>query len=341
MLKVTVAIALYNNAKYVDRCMESVLNQSYTDLEILIIDDGSLDDSFTVCKKYLADSRVSLIRQSNNGLSSVRQKALSLSSGKYICFIDADDYLAPDYVKTMMHQLELSSADVCICSTLFVDYEGNILKAETNTFTYKDDVIPFKLSHEKYSDTAVDYKNRLSLSDSWNKMYRLSFLRKTGIAFILPKGYNGTDAIFNQKLAYFEPTYVSSSYQGYIHVMYKQSATHRKNKKMQEGFQIQMVQQIDTCNHLGITNLMRKRLVEYYYTYLLRSFEDVYLENYTSKNLRMILVSMRVKHRHFVSLHKELNNVVPYDCSYKIFYYILKYAFFLIKPFLSHRLRLN
>ena len=95
---ISVIIPVYNVEKYLSRCIESVLNQTYRNLEIIIVDDGSTDDSLNICRRYeKKDKRIKVIHQDNGGLSSARNKGLMNSTGEYISFVDSDDWLHPDF----------------------------------------------------------------------------------------------------------------------------------------------------------------------------------------------------------------------------------------------------
>lgn len=116
-LKVSVVIPVYNVGQYVEKCLLSVLAQSYTDLEIILIDDCSADNSFEICNQYAsADHRIKLFRNSrNSGVSYTRNRALDIATGAYITMIDSDDWIERDYVERMVQAMEATGADVCFC----------------------------------------------------------------------------------------------------------------------------------------------------------------------------------------------------------------------------------
>lgn len=245
---VSIAIALYNNETTVERCVRSVINQTYQQLEVLIIDDGSTDSSLAICKQ-IQDKRIRLITKRNEGLSSSRQRALELATADYICFIDADDYLLPTYVEHLLMKITTDKADVCLCSTLFMDQEERRIEIYTKLYRCKEAGAPIRLSTKMLNNG--DCPINITLSDSWNKMYRREFLISSKVKFILPKGYNGTDSVFNQKLAFHEPIYTAVSSEEYVHVIYTDSAVHRKNRRLFEGFLIIFGQ---LMNEASVTN---------------------------------------------------------------------------------------
>lgn len=101
--KISIIIPVYNGEKYLERCLKSVINQTYTDLEIIIINDGSTDHTSQICRTYESmDSRIVYIEQDNHGVSYTRRKAIRLATGKYIGFVDADDYIEENLYEQMI-----------------------------------------------------------------------------------------------------------------------------------------------------------------------------------------------------------------------------------------------
>jgi len=95
--KITIIIPVYNTEKYVEKCIESIINQTYKNLEIIIVNDGSTDNSYNICKKYCEiDERIILLTQDNQGLSVARNNALDIATGKYVEFVDSDDWIELD-----------------------------------------------------------------------------------------------------------------------------------------------------------------------------------------------------------------------------------------------------
>ena len=102
MPEISVIVPIYNSDQYLDRCIQSVLAQSFRDFELILIDDGSKDNSFIISKQYAdSDSRIVLVRQDNGGVSSARNHGLDLATGRYVCFIDSDDYVCEDYLEKL------------------------------------------------------------------------------------------------------------------------------------------------------------------------------------------------------------------------------------------------
>lgn len=113
---VSIIIPVYNVEKYLSECLDSVIAQIYDNLEILLIDDGSTDNSGKICDKYAQkDSRIKVIHKENGGVSSARNLGLDIAQGEYIAFIDSDDFVDRAYIEKMYNKLETTEADLVFC----------------------------------------------------------------------------------------------------------------------------------------------------------------------------------------------------------------------------------
>lgn len=126
--KVSVVVPVYNSEAYLPMCIDSILHQTYTNIEILLIDDGSRDDSLRICEAYAGkDSRITVFHQENSGVSAARNKGLELSTGKFITFVDSDDELLPNGISLLVKDIVSFGADVATASKLYVTSDQKIL----------------------------------------------------------------------------------------------------------------------------------------------------------------------------------------------------------------------
>lgn len=332
---VSVAIASYNNAPYIERCVNSVLKQSYSNLEILIVDDGSRDDTLSRIERYNDDRRIRILTKENGGLSSVRQMGLENAKGEYISFIDADDYLTPNYVELLLNKLTADGSDICLCSTRFEDMEGNYMAKESNILASKNSERPITVSIEAMSDPNEQFTSQFFLSDSWNKMYRTAFIRESGVVFNMPKGLNGTDTVFNRRIILRCPTYSKITEDVYIHVIYRSSAAHRKQKDLLGTAMFITSQLLEDIKELEVESLMAKRVSLFYYQRLLGAFADVYQENVGEKGLSKKMKTEWKRHMFFLKEHN-IANIRICDVSSKevqSFLIALKYSKSMLLPF--------
>ena len=112
---ISIIVAVYNGENYLNQCIESIVNQTYKELEIIIVDDGSNDSSYNIIKKYgERDDRIKIIHQLNGGVSRARNAALDVAKGEYIAFIDQDDYISKEYIEYLHKLIIQNNADISL-----------------------------------------------------------------------------------------------------------------------------------------------------------------------------------------------------------------------------------
>lgn len=124
---ISIIVPIYNVEKYLPRCIESILNQTYKNIELILVDDGSPDNSPQICDHYAnADDRVCVIHQCNAGVSAARNAGLKIAKGQYIGFVDPDDWVALEMYEGMITEMEKGDTDLVICGYNYYDEEGNV-----------------------------------------------------------------------------------------------------------------------------------------------------------------------------------------------------------------------
>lgn len=164
MCSISVIVPIYNVGKYLKECIESILRQKYKDFELLLVNDGSTDNSFNICKEYEKnDNRIKLISKKNGGLSDARNVGLDYATGEYVIFIDSDDYVASDLLETLYVEIKKVNADVAMCGYLRIDDNKSILA----------------IDHPKYNSTYNNKDGMLELlkqgevkTQAWAKLFR-------------------------------------------------------------------------------------------------------------------------------------------------------------------------
>ncbi len=159
--KVSIIVPVYGVEKYIDECVASLIQQTHRNLEIILIDDGGKDRSPEICDRYAAtDDRVHVIHKPNGGAASARNAGLDAATGEYICFVDGDDVVHPDYVRHLLTEAENSSADIAVCG--FYD----LTKAGAAAVSCGDTGVH---SREEF---LVRFLRDWSCSLLWNKIFR-------------------------------------------------------------------------------------------------------------------------------------------------------------------------
>lgn len=136
MDKISIIVPVYNTERFVRSCIESILNQTFEDIEVILIDDGSEDQSGSICDAYgKKDNRVRVIHQANIGLSGARNRGICAAAGKYLCFVDSDDCIVPEFCEEMYEMMEACECDFCACQYEKFEQENEAAfgKKEKNT----------------------------------------------------------------------------------------------------------------------------------------------------------------------------------------------------------------
>ena len=122
---ISVIVPVYNVEDYLCQCLDSILRQSYKNLQIILVDDGSTDQSGKICDEYgKKDKRIEIIHKANGGLSDARNVGLASATGKFIAFVDSDDYIADTLYETLLGKIRLSNAPIAMCGFWAVDEGG-------------------------------------------------------------------------------------------------------------------------------------------------------------------------------------------------------------------------
>lgn len=170
--KISVIVPVYNVQEYIERCIQSIIRQTYENLEIILIDDGSVDESGLLCDHYgQIDNRIIVIHQENRGLSAARNVGLNVHTGKYIGFVDSDDWIDEEMYSALYKNLCKYNADISICDINLINYLGKIVD-------YKGDI----KKEDKSIGVKVFYDFVEALNDEefivkecvWNKLYKSS-----------------------------------------------------------------------------------------------------------------------------------------------------------------------
>lgn len=146
--KISVIVPIYNVENFLVKCIESIITQTYKNLEIILINDGSTDNSGKICDQFSEkDSRIKVIHKENEGVSATKNLGMKISSGEYVAFVDSDDYIANDYCETLYNNMIESGADVSIIGYNVVNEEGIIISNSTEkTGLQFDEIVVYEES---------------------------------------------------------------------------------------------------------------------------------------------------------------------------------------------------
>ena len=171
-MKYSIVIPVYNVEKYIERCLNSVLNQTYKNLEVIVVNDGTPDNSQAIIDKFAErDKRVKSYIKENGGLSSARNYGVNYATGDYLLFIDSDDYIGLDYIEKVNKALTTNDADVLKSKLVLVDDDGTIIRRETGLNT--NGYVSF-----------IDLVNIEFLEPAWSYVYKLDFYKKNNFMYV-------------------------------------------------------------------------------------------------------------------------------------------------------------
>lgn len=241
MEKISVVVPIYNVENYIEKCINSILDQKYTNIELLLIDDGSPDNSGKICDDYAKrDNRIKVIHKKNGGVSSARNTGIENATGDYICFVDGDDYVMEDYISYMYDLIKKGDFQISLTRNMFSNF---------NNKQILDDKIE-NITGKKAAMDIMTYKIPIGV---YCKLFKTDFLKINGIKFIekifIGEGFNfNVDAfqmansvcVGNRKIYYYRRDNESSATTKFsidkwkngleaINIMYKRRKFNDKN----------------------------------------------------------------------------------------------------------------
>ncbi len=195
---ISIIIPVYNVEKYINQCLQSVINQSYKNLEIILIDDGSTDNSGRICDKYAKiDNRVRVVHEENSGVSVARNVGIDISTGSYIMFVDPDDWLELDACDKLLKKILKNNDDIVIFN-FYRNYSNNDIPNKSIDY-FLDKTELLQKSILAPSILKKEYGNFQFASYTCNKIINAKFLKKSKIKFQL----ENLKAIFEDGLFYY------------------------------------------------------------------------------------------------------------------------------------------
>lgn len=220
MAKLSIIVPVYNVEKYLPKCLESLTNQTLKDIEIICVNDGSMDNSLAILKEFASkDSRIRIIDNQHQGVAKTRNTGIEQSTGEYIGFVDSDDYIDIDFFEKLYNSATKSNSDIAIAS---------ILKHKNF----------FNIYNAKYTkeETAITIQDKIKLCEdkkhfffyAWNKIYHSGFIKENNIKFIEGQIYE--DVMFAIKALYYSNKIISVYGTKYHYIEHENSLTKYKDK---------------------------------------------------------------------------------------------------------------
>lgn len=265
---VSVIIPVYNAEKYINQCIDSIIDQTYKNLQIIIVNDGSTDNTPEICEEYCKkDGRIEFYNKKNGGVSSARNYGISKSYGKWVLFIDSDDWLEINTIEQCMNHLQNGEYDICFIGykacysergiqQIFVEDKIKVVEIEKKDFqSFQENILN--------RDRKVCVNRKLIKLASAGKMYRRDLIVQNNIYF--PESINnGEDAVMNLYAYYYAKKGICIEKELYCYRQHNESETHKLNmnieKCMDELFDLER-QFVEETNKTIPYNLLYERLL--------------------------------------------------------------------------------
>ena len=180
MPKVSVIIPVYNVENYLRQCLDSIIGQTLRDIEIICVDDGSMDGSYDILQEYAQkDNRMIVLQQQNTGAGAARNLGMQIAQGEYLSVLDSDDYFEPDMLEKAYLQCEKDNADICVFRSDRFDTETG--KTEAIPWTIKQSFLPDEIPFS--AEMIYPYIFQIFNGWAWDKLYRREFVERIGLTF--------------------------------------------------------------------------------------------------------------------------------------------------------------
>lgn len=313
--KISIIVPVYNIEEYIERCVNSIINQTYKNLEIILVDDGSNDNSSRICDYYKAqDDRIKVYHKKNGGLSDARNFGLKMITTNLVCFIDGDDYIETEYIEILYRNLKKYQADISVCG---FSHEKNNIKKDFET-----DIYTKTLSVDEALKEMINLRINFSVC-AWNKLYKKNLFN--GIEY--PNGEIYEDVATTYKLIMNSRKIVYTSKSLYNHCFNPSSITRSETFNERELVRLKQANCLCSdvvnkypslskdyisykiCQHIAVINVMIKSNV---------NSEELVLnvKSEIDNNLSMILKSSL--------LFEKKVQIILFKFSFKIYRLLFK-----------------
>lgn len=256
--KISVIVPVYNAENYLDQCIGSIIKQSYRNLEIVLVNDGSTDRSPEICKKYAeADERILVVEQKNQGVVKARQSGVSAATGDFIGWVDADDWIEPEYIERLAGQQRESGADI-VAAAHFHDIgdDSRLIKNGVETGIYDaEQLLPIMLYTGKFFEYGIT-------PQLYTKLFRADILKKTQL-MVPDRIIAGDDAAVVYLSLLRANKICVSDISGYHYVQHPASITKTGYQEETERIRILIAFLKDTFREAGLSDQTDRQLAVY------------------------------------------------------------------------------
>lgn len=257
---ISIIVPVYNVEKYIDECLNSLLNQSYSNIEIILVDDGSKDNSASICDEYSKKyTNVCVIHKENGGLGFARNTGIDNCNGEYLLFIDSDDYVANNYVEVMFENLLNTHSDACMCG--YTAFDGNVKNEVKNGLAGNEfsnseitnKIIPMMCGRDKHGISVQ--------MSACMVMYKYSIINENKIRFFSEREFISEDLLFNINYLSHCEKVVCTDITGYFYRYNPTSLTHVYLRDRFDKQKVMTSKVMEETKKLGIYDMCEDRII--------------------------------------------------------------------------------
>jgi len=257
---VSIIVPIYNVEKYINKCVESLMNQTFSDIEIILVDDGSKDASGKWCDYYAKkDARIKVIHQKNRGLSGARNQGIENAAGEWLLFVDGDDYVEPRFVECLYQEAVSARVDIAICNYAFKSEEGTEIKRSSYSFVPRmspfDNLDALLLFENKQYGTFFDVV--------WNKLFRVSLFENVRF----PEGISLVEDISIIPEIYYKAKRISVIEEKLYNYVYREGSLSNGSYNKEEDYRLRrpmMEQRLKTYRAWNVKELILLQCIHLY-----------------------------------------------------------------------------
>lgn len=274
---ISVIVPVYKVEQYIGKCIESIICQTYTNLEIILVNDGSPDNCPKICDDYSkTDGRIKVIHKTNGGLSDARNVGMDRATGEYIGFVDSDDWIDTDMYEILAGLILTNKADIAECGLRFV-FQNRTIETDDNKIT----ILENTKAIECFLDRSIDIKGSV-----WNKLYKKSII--ANLRF--PIGKLHEDAFFTYKALYSSKKYVRVESSKYNYLQERPGSI--MSVKVKPINILTVIEAFEERNDFfkdKKEEILYLKSKAYYYGTLVSEYKNVTLNLYHEKEIKKIL----------------------------------------------------
>lgn len=330
---VSIIVPIYNTEKYLGECIESILNQTYKNIEVILVNDGSIDRSLEICNAYKKkDSRIVIINKINTGVSDTRNRGIISALGKYLCFVDADDTLDCNFVDIMFNEISGTEADVVFCNFMY-NYDGKLIPKNPSLKAGKYRIN--ELNNKLIDDGTM---SGILFGSVCCGMYKKSIIEENNINFY-KEIRNNEDGIFNieyclnsKNISVLSDTYLYMyrQFEGSTSKAYSlDNKTALASEKIIEICRTQYSISMDLEQQLGARNVSEALWTVF--KLCSKNNTDNYYE--IISNLKILLCNKKLRSSYKcinkckISMYKNLYLVLMKNKMYRVLYMVTRYIY--------------